>query len=323
MHDEADWNYWKRELLAFGSGFLDQFHGPFVPVRCWAAEETGPGRGRLWLEHLDPTNGGAKARWTVGRHAAAAHDLGVFNGQGLEHADELDRHTWAARRWLRGWFESMQRWDVGRAVDEPACWNHPLVRDVVPATTPHRFAALWDEAPDILDTLEALPTTVTHHDAQWSNLFGTDDDTTAHRTTAIDWSFLGLAPVGQDLGHHVACNLYARSVDADQAEAHDQASTAAYLTGLREAGWDGDERAVRFARAAAACLQIGTILVADLVELHEVLEGSAAPDVQPWPESVAEREGLAVPDVMAWWVRCLDYLLDIGEEARARGDHMT
>ena len=322
MHDEPDWNYWKRELLVFGSGFLDRFRGPFVPVRCWAVEETGPDHGRLWLEHLGD-GGAGRARWPVEVLAAAAHDLGVFNGQGLEHAADLHRLSWAARRWLRGWVGLMDRWGVGRAAEDKDCWSHPLVRDVLPTSAMRRFSALWGESHGILAALESLPTTVSHHDAQWSNLFDTDRGASPRRTTAIDLSFLGLAPVGQDLGHHVACNLYNHAVDVDEAGRHDQASTVAYLSGLRETGWDGDESSVRFARAAAASLQIGTFLVADLVELSENVGADPDPGEQSWPERMAEREGLSVNDVMARWARCVDYLLCLGEEARDLGARMT
>lgn len=154
---------------------------------------------------------------------------------------------------------------------------------------------------------------MTHHDAQCSNLFGTDRDASPRRTTAIDRSFLGLAPVGQDLGHHLACNVYNDPVDVDEAWRHDLASTDAYLTGLRQGGWDGDVRPVRSARGGLAD---GSVSRQRLVELIEIDEEDADPDEPCWPDRVAQRDGLTVPQVMARWARCLDFFLDLGEEAR-------
>jgi hypothetical protein len=248
--------------------------------------------------------------------AAAAHDLGVFSAQGLDHAAELDGYSWAARRWLRGWVGLMRRFGVGRAAEDRAYWTHPLMREVVPPSAMDHFAGLWDEAEGILEVVESLPTTVSHHDAQWSNLFGADHDGSSRRTVAIDWSFLGLAPVGQDLGHHVACNLYNQAIDAHQADRHDQASTSAYLSGLREAGWHGDVRDVMLARSAAAALQIGTFLVADLIDLCDGPGGETGPGEPAWPDMLAERHGVDVSEVMARWGRSLTYLLDLGQEAR-------
>jgi hypothetical protein len=74
------------------------------------------------------------------------------------------------------------------------------------------------------------------------------------RTVAIDWSFVGTAPAGQELailmgGSHIW-------LDADPTEIGSLSERAfrAYLEGLREAGWRGDKQLVRFAYAASSAL---------------------------------------------------------------------
>jgi hypothetical protein len=53
-------------------------------------------------------------------------------------------------------------------------------------------------------------------------------------------------------------------VDQRRAAEHDQASTAAYLSGLKDYGWNGDVNSVKFARATAAALNAGTWLAMEL-----------------------------------------------------------
>src|SRR6266508_3899929 len=77
----ADWNYWNREMLVYRSGFLDQFRGPLVPVRCLGDVEVDVDESWLWLEALD--GAGPRRRWSLSELAQAAHDLGAFSAQAL------------------------------------------------------------------------------------------------------------------------------------------------------------------------------------------------------------------------------------------------
>ena len=105
------------------------------------------------------------------------------------------------------------------------------MRDRLPASVGESFVALMGAAEPLLDHLDRLPRTVAHLDAQASNLFPE-----GRRTVLIDWGFLGEAPIGEDLGHHIALNVYAGAVDPADAEEHEATATTAYLGGLREYG---------------------------------------------------------------------------------------
>ena len=107
----------------------------------------------------------------------------------------------------------------------------------------------------LLDRLDALPRTVAHHDTHGNNLFS-ETTKDGRRTVAIDWSDLGTAPVGQDLGHHIALNLFLRVVPPSDAAEHERTATEAYLEGLRAFGWHGDEDDVRFAALTTAAVQM-------------------------------------------------------------------
>lgn len=51
--------------------------------------------------------------------------------------------------------------------------------------------------------------------------------------------FFGLAPIGSDLGLHIGQNIMSWGIDQRRAAEHDQASTAAYISGLQDYGWNG------------------------------------------------------------------------------------
>ena len=250
--------------------------------------------------------------------AQAAHDLGAFNAQGLALVDEVESFEWATRRWLRGWVSSITRVGAGHAREHEACWRNPRLGNSLPPTAYARFTRLMDDAPVLLNLLDALPRSVAHHDAQWSNLFRGRTGSGPANTVAIDWSFLGSAPVGQDLGAHVALNICNRAIDPFAAARHDASATEAYFRGLCAFGWSGDERQVLFARATTGSLQMATWLAAHLSWIcDEASEGSVDTDHEPpWTETLAEQENLSVDEVVSGWCAGFEYVLDLGDEAR-------
>jgi hypothetical protein len=74
---------------------------------------------------------------------------------------------------------------------------------------------------------------------------------------AIDWAFLGWAALGQEVGQLVVGSVLFYAAEPAQLRELDALAFEAYLAGLREAGWDGDPRAVRFGCAADQALRHG------------------------------------------------------------------
>ena len=132
-HEPTDPFYWKREPMALSSVLLQDWPGPFAPVRCWAVDDVAEDESWVWLECLE--SGDTKRRWSPREHAAAAFDLGVFNGQWLGRTAELENVDWLARRWLRAWVDLASVWGADRVAQDAACWEHPLIAACVPAAT--------------------------------------------------------------------------------------------------------------------------------------------------------------------------------------------
>ena len=77
---------------------------------------------------------------------------------------------------------------------------------------------------EMCSRLATLPTTLAHHDAKASNLFR-ERTATGERTVVIDWGFFGLAPLGADIGHHVALDVCVDTVDPAEGLEHERAAT--------------------------------------------------------------------------------------------------
>jgi hypothetical protein len=310
-----DANYWKREPLALASGLLEQRRAPLVPVPVLASVEVAADEVWLWLECLDRAD--TKPRWDDADRLAAASDLGTFSAVWAVDPPTGAEHPWLAQRWLRGWLDYAAFLGGRHALEDISCWRHPQVAAVLPASTRARYVDLMAGAPDLLARLEGLPVTLAHHDAQWRNLFLRPGSTGPGRTVALDWAFTGLAPVGADLGHMIACDLEHGAAPATEAAGYDAAVTAAYLRGLATHGWSGDEREVRFARATSAALQLVPLLVAQVAWLGGEPAGFWVEELGNWPAVRAAEEGSTVDEVFHSWALVLDHLLRLGDEARA------
>jgi hypothetical protein len=312
--EPTDGNYWKREPLALSSGLLEQRTAPLVPVALLSCVEVSEEEVWLWLECLD--SGDAKPGWDDQDRRTAAADLGAFNAVWAVDPPAPAAYPWLATRWVRGWVDYAGFFGCRYALEHPGCWDEPRLAAVLPADTRQRVAALLEAAEPLLSGLEALPVTLTHHDAQWRNLFlRPAGSVRPGRTVAVDWAFLGLAPVGADLGHLIGCDLE-HSVDPAGAAAFDATVTEAYLDGLRQHGWTGDERAVLFARAASAALQMVPVFAAQVAWLAGEPAELGGAELRIWPEELAAARCVDVPTALAGWAAVLAHLLDLGDEAR-------
>jgi hypothetical protein len=121
---------------------------------------------------------------------------------------------------------------VDHFLEHDDCGNGSLVEPFLSKRVRRRIAQLISDADDLLATFESLPCTLAHHDPQWGNLFA---------ATPASWG-----------------------IDQRRAAEYDQASTAAYISGLRDYGWVGEVDSVKFARAAAAALNAGTWLTMEV-----------------------------------------------------------
>jgi hypothetical protein len=162
-----------------------------------------------------------------------------------------------------------------------------------------------------------LPLSLTHHDAHRDNMFRRDLGGT-ETTQVLDWGFLGLAPIGEDLGHQVGINIFHQYIAAGSATDYEGAAAGAYLSGLREAGLDPDANRVRTYARVVAALQLvsfGAAHVAWLGEDGEDDDSATEPET-PWPAAWAAERGIGVDQLMGNWAAAFNWLLTLGDDAR-------
>jgi hypothetical protein len=313
MHEERDWNYWKREPLAFASGLLDGYQGLVLPVRCVGMEDRGA-VAFMWLEELH--DAGGSEPWSQQRHVLAARHIGRFNGDHVHNLPSAAANPWLCRRFTQGWLATLSDAGTAAACESAEAWRHPELRGAFPRSLGPRVTDLLADAADLLAVGDGLPMTLTHHDAHRDNMFRHSDGG-IEKTQLLDWGFLGVAPVGEDLGHQVGINCFHQYIAADDAWRYERAASDAYLAGLRDGNVDPDPTRVRTYARAVAALQMVSFAAGHVAWLTEDDQATDAAEPEPsWPAVWAAERGVDTDQLMRQWAATFDWLLLLGDEAR-------
>jgi hypothetical protein len=292
----TQWDHWKREFLAYSSGILAELPGISAPRLFDAVDEDDAAY--VWLEDIAPDG---EARWATDRYVLAALHLGRFNGAYLADRPIPDA-PFLTRTYLRSWTNWISGSDSVRSSE---AWSHPLVAEAIPAPPIERLERLHSMVPLLFDRLEKLPQTFSHLDAWRANLIAARAPNNEDRMVAIDWSFVGTAPPGQEVAILVGGSHLWLDAEPDDLATMSERAFAAYVEGLREAGWRGDDRVVRFAYAASAALYMVPPLPFWLARI-------ADPARREWLERKCGRDAR---EVVRGWAILLDHLLGLADEA--------
>jgi Phosphotransferase enzyme family len=156
---------------------------------------------------------------SIEAHGRATRRLGRMQGA---LAAAPPRERWLSRRWLRAYLDLRLELTGPRSVEREAA----------------------------LRALEAGPQTFCHLDFYSANLF---DD--ADEAILVDWAYCGIGALGEDPGNLVVDAILDGFVDPRHAADFERAVWDGYRAGLADAGWTGDEQAVRFAFVATPWLK--------------------------------------------------------------------
>ncbi len=99
--DQTHWNYWKRELLLYQSGWLESLPEGIKAPQCYDAVEIPGNIGGIWLEDVKDS---FSASWPLHRYALAARHLGRLNGI-FTSRRELPTFPWLCKQRTRQWLE--------------------------------------------------------------------------------------------------------------------------------------------------------------------------------------------------------------------------
>lgn len=247
----------------------------------------------IWLEDV----GDGSKEWSISDYGRAARHLGQFNGAYLA-GRPVPEYAWLTRGRVKSWLIDAQ----------PIIENlHQFLHE---AKRPHwltepqikRLLAIWARREPLLQALDRLPRTLCHHDAFRRNLFALQE-----RTVAVDWQILGTGAIGEEMVPLVGITLQFMNMAPAKLQALEETVLDGYVAGLRDAGWQGDERLARFGYAASAALFIGVATVGC------------------WPSVARESRyklaekaiGHPIADIIANFGALQDHFLDLGDKALA------
>ena len=120
-----------------------------------------------------------------------------------------------------------------------------------------RILQLWDDREIFLNCLDRLPQTLLHRDAFRRNLFTRIGDDGREQTVAVDWTYVGIGAVGEELESLVHGTLCFSEIPTANARQLDAIVFDAYLEGLADAGWHGDPRLIRLSYTAGSAMCFG------------------------------------------------------------------
>jgi hypothetical protein len=273
--------------------------------RLLGIDEDDDGSFWLWLEDVSDMHG---RRWPLAQFGLAARHLGIFNGTYL-----VSRAV-PAEPWLNHWVARhlAAAGHRGELESDSALWAELDLSQLRPAAERlfgtaivQRTAQLVRDQAHFVGVLAKLPQTLCHHESSLANLFAVDRGYGPVETVAVDWENIGPGPVGAEIATLVFGTLRRCEFDGERAIELEQVVFAAYVDGLREAGWRGPVEHVRLGYTAALALRWSVLIST----LRLLVEGA-----QP----VRTSQGWQVsPEAnLRQLVLTCQYMLDRTDEAR-------
>ncbi len=261
--------YWKREALGYQSGLIENLPGGVTAPRCYAVTER-PGKGVwIWLEEVQDEVG---AKWPLEQYREAARLLGQMNGAYLA-GTPLPEKPWLPKDWVFQYTEKAAP-QVEFIRDYP---DDPLVKKMYTGITRWLILTVWEERRRFFKILDGMPQVFCHQDAFKRNLFARRG-----QLVAIDWTYMGRAPLGTELVALVGGTIALFELPPDQVETLDRITFEGYLDGLRSTGWHGSPRDIRMAFCLSLTLRY--VFGANIGELFAYMRD---PNMKEWIESNA------------------------------------
>jgi len=293
------WDYWQREVLAYQSGVPTDLPAGLAAPRCFAIDHPTSDEFWLWLEDMGTVDASS---WPLERYGLAARHLGRWNGTYLTHR-RLPEEPW----WRGSDVTEQLALAAAGIVELPQLRHHPLFIDLLTGDRVERIQRLWAERATLLAALAQLPHTLCHRDAGPRNLMSRTRIDGSEETVALDWGMAGHGLLGEEIVPLFNATLTFVAIPIEQIAELARLIFTGYIAGLRDAGWQGDERQVRFGFTALAALKAGVANPA--IRMPAVARRAAAlpPDVEP--------PRLLNPGGYAQAAAVGHYLLDLGDEA--------
>lgn len=298
-----EWSYWKRELLAYHSGLLNDLPPGLRAPRCYGLVENEQGAW-VWIEYVQECTG---KRWSLEDFQRASHRLGQFQSAYL-HDTLIPQQPWLSRPFFRSiWADDDWWFPYMNPESENNAWKSPIVQRAFREDCQPRILQILAERDLYFDANDRLPQVLCHNDAHRRNfMWAISPDTGQKEPIVVDWAFSGPGAVGNDLGELAGTSLYFLDFPVAQAETLLESVLDPYLAGIAENGIKIDPRLVKLGYLISLTFW-GAL----------TLPGWAAVMLDPENgTNTLAMYGTSTEDVLASWVQLDALLLDRANEAR-------
>lgn len=293
--------YWKREFLAFESGLLATLPDAVRAPRYYGETERDDGVW-VWMEHLVDHAG---KRWSLEHFQRAAHQFGRFGGAYLT-GTPLPDTPWLSSPSFQSTIQDDSHMVRRMKLDsDMSIWQRPVVQRAFAEPLRSFILGIWAEKELFRDTMDVLPQVFCHKDLSRRNLMLCLTPDGSEEVVALDWAWCGNGALGLDMGWMVGGSLYLLDFDVTQAEELEATVLDAYLSGLRAAGWSGDERLIRLGYLIPLTFWMGMLPAWTAMMLGDELEADTVP-----------MYGRSAPEVLDAWLAMAKFLTPRVDEAR-------
>jgi hypothetical protein len=239
--------YWKREVCLFQSGLLERLPGPARGPASYGVFESETGW-QIWMEYAKDES---PARWTLDHYRLAARALGCLNARcyldGIPPAE-----PWMSRELPRSWLDSGDAF-----LPDWREYKSPSLQQAITREDFLRAVRLNDLRERFFEVLNRLPHVFAHNDAHRRNLIIRKNLDGQDEVVLLDWAMAGLSPLGSELYALIGASASLNEVEPEDLPKLEEMVLAEYLDSLQEAGWTGDQDAVRLAYTATIALWYG------------------------------------------------------------------
>lgn len=237
-------NYWRREALVFESGVLKELPNSIYTAKSYLVEEQQDGTIWLWMEYVE-----GDYAYTIEQFSYIARQLGRFNGAYLEGAKKLPEHEWICKSWLKSWTTASRKYAP----------NMEAYVSRIPFDNMQSTWAWYQEVlkniDSSLDSLQQLPRVLAHQDLSQMNMLLVPKEAGESHLVLIDWQFMSISGIGEDLGKLFGVNMSLGIIPPSQYQLHQNSLFTSYIEGLQEMGWQGDPSVAQYGFCLSTALR--------------------------------------------------------------------
>ncbi|GIO98968.1 hypothetical protein J14TS5_40540 [Paenibacillus lautus] len=237
-------NYWRREALVLESGVLRELPDSIYSAESYLVEEQQDGTIWIWMEYVK----GVYPK-TVEQFSYIARQLGRFNGAYLKGIKMMPEYEWICRAWLKSWSTASRMYA-------------PKMEEYVSRISTDNVQSTWawyqemlENIDSSIDSLQQLPRVLAHQDLSQMNMLLVKKEASESQLVLIDWQFMSISGIGEDLGKLYGVNMSLGIIPPEQNIRFQSSLYNAYLEGLRDMGWQGDMGLVRYGFCLSTALR--------------------------------------------------------------------